>query len=104
MDKSITIPGFGPLPLSTLEGLASFVPVVTDGLRQGKSATEIKADLEARAPAVLLSVAESVLSIAFPGGGALLAALAWMIENSQNGQMTQDQVNTWMDRFGAGNA
>jgi hypothetical protein len=99
---SITIPNLGTFPLSTLESLASLVPVVTKGIGAGKSAEEIKADLEAAAPQALLGFAESVLNVLVPGGGTVLEAVAWLVENNKNSQMTQAEQNAWMDRFGIG--
>lgn len=98
---SLTLPGLGTFPLSTLESLASLVPVVTRGIESGKGAQEIIADLEAAAPTAILGFAESVLDVLLPGSGTLLEAVAWLVENNKNSQMTQDEQNAWMARFNA---
>jgi hypothetical protein len=98
---SLTIPDLGTFPLSTLDTLAALVPIVTKGIAGGKSPEDIKADLEAAAPAAFLAFAESVLNIVFPGAGTVLEAVAWLIENNKNSQMSQADLNAWMARFNA---
>ena len=97
---SLNLPNVGPIPLSAFEELGKLFPVVIDGLKANKSAQDIVTDLEASAPAIALSVAENVINVVFPGAGTLIQVLTWMIENSKT--QTQEEVNAWMARFGAG--
>ena len=80
---SITIPHLGTFPLSMLEDLASLVPIVTKGIGAGKTAEEIKTELEAAAVPAVLEFAEGALNIIFPGSGTLLEAVAWLADNSK---------------------
>ena len=99
---SLSIPGLGTFPLSTFDSLAKLIPVVTKGIADGKSAEQIKSDLEAAVGPALLGFAERALNVIYPGTGTLLEAVAWLVENNKNSQMTQDEQNAWMDRFGIG--
>lgn len=104
MAMSITLPNIGPVPLSAFEQIGELLPLIIDGLKSNKSAEAIKSDLEAKLPEVTLAIAENILNVLFPGSGTLLEVLAWMVNNSSNNLMTQDQENAWFARFGAGNA
>lgn len=80
---SITIPHVGTFPLSMLEDFAGLLPIITKGVGEGKSAMQIQADLEAKAVPAVLEFAETALNIAFPGSGAVLGAIAWLVDNSK---------------------
>jgi hypothetical protein len=80
---SITIPHLGTFPLSMLEDFAGLLPIVTKGIGAGKSAEQIKAELEAAAVPAVLKFAEAALNIVFPGSGTLLETVAWLVDNSQ---------------------
>jgi hypothetical protein len=80
---SITIPHLGTFPLSMLEDFAGLVPIITKGIGAGKSAQEIKTELETAAVPAVLQFAETALNIVFPGSGTLLEAVAWLVDNSK---------------------
>ena len=79
---SISIAGYS-FPLSTLDALAELWPLVTKGIAAGKSAVEVKADLEAAAPQAILSTAEGIINVIWPGSGTILEAIDWIVTNSK---------------------
>lgn len=83
MALSLTIPHLGMFPLSVLEDFSGLIPIVTKGIGGGKSAEEIKAELEAAAVPDALDFAETVLNLVFPGSGTGLEVIAWLISNSK---------------------
>jgi hypothetical protein len=67
-------------------------PVVVDRIIGGMSAEQVVADLEPTA----LTILEDIANMFFPGAGAVIALLAYIISKSR--PMTQEETNAWMDR------
>lgn len=85
------------IPLGDIESLASTVPTIIVGAIGGKSATEIITSIEP----TLLAVIEDIANLIYPGAGTAIEVIDWVISKIR--PMTQDELNTWMDRFGIEN-
>ena len=84
------------IPADDIEALAATVPTIFVGVTAGKSAQQIIADIEP----TLLPVIEDIANMIYPGAGTAIEIISWVISNTK--QMTQDEQNQWMDRFGIG--
>ena len=84
------------IPADDIEALAATVPTIFVGVTAGKSAQQIIADIEP----TLLPVIEDIANMIYPGAGTAIEIISWIISNTK--QMTQDEQNQWMDRFGIG--
>ena len=84
------------IPADDIEALAATVPTIFVGVTVGKSAQQIIADIEP----TLLPVIEDIANMIYPGAGTAIEVISWVISNTK--QMTQDEQNQWMDRFGIG--
>jgi len=97
MNKSLTI---GGMTIGT-DTITSVFNSIISGFAGGSSASDIVSTIEQDA----LSAVESVLNFMFPGVGtgiSLIENILKILGTFTTQPLTQDQVNAWMDQFGAG--
>jgi len=93
----------GKVPVETLVPLTHVFPLIIDGLKQGLLPHEIEQNIKKVVAKEALHVAEGVINIFAPGIGTLLGLIVWLYEHSKSySEMTQEEVNRWMDTQGAG--